>query len=307
MRRYIKSLATWLASFAILALPLTPSASAWGKTGHRVVGEIAEDYLTPKTRAAIAEIMGVEDLAQASNWADFMRSSPDEFWQKEAWAYHFFTVPEGETYAETDIPAYGDAMTALETFRATLLSDTASVEDKQLALRFIVHIVGDLHQPLHTGNGTDRGGNDVAVKFFDVETNLHDAWDNGMVDEEQLSYTELAHWLARAITPELAADWSTPDPHVWIGESTALRDTVYPESTTDGSLPELKWQYFYAHRDNVRLRLSQGGVRLAVYLNAIFDPQKDPTAVKTCHIDKPRSLRRAGGALWIRLSKGCVG
>jgi len=85
-----------------------------------------------------------------------------------------------------------------------LQDETASLEDKQLTLRFTVHIIGDLHQPLHAGDGTDRGGNDYKMTFFWEETNLHRVWDTQLIEQEELSYTEMTHWLSRKITKQTA-------------------------------------------------------------------------------------------------------
>ena len=161
---------------AILTLSPTP-AFAWGKTGHRVVGQIAEAHLSGKARAAVKRILGTETMAEASNWPDFMKSDPAPFWQKTASAWHYVTIPAGKTYADVGAPPEGDAITALARFSATLRDGKASAEDKRMALRFIIHICGDLAQPLHTGNGTDRGGNDLKVTWFGKPTNLHSVWD----------------------------------------------------------------------------------------------------------------------------------
>ena len=175
-------------------------ALAWGQTGHRVTGEIAEQYLTPLAQEKIAEIIANESLAEMSTWPDEMRSNPDPFWRKIAGPFHYVTVPEGKTYAEVGPPEKGDSVTALNDFRKILLDDDASLTDKQLALRFIIHIIGDLHQPLHAGNGTDRGGNDVKVRFFGEDSNLHRVWDTNLVDHQKLSFTEWSDWLMAKIS-----------------------------------------------------------------------------------------------------------
>lgn len=151
-------------------------------------------------------------------------------------------MPEGSDYVlEQHAPTRGDAYTALKSFEATLKNPNASIEEKQLALHFTVHLIGDLHQPLHTGNGTDRGGNDVKVEFFWDDSNLHRVWDSGMIDRQKLSYTEWTAWLTRKITPPKAEQWRNTDPKVWIKESILLRDIVYPEGN------KLSWRYQYEH------------------------------------------------------------
>ena len=179
---------TLLAAAAALCMPAP--AGAWGQLGHRVIGHIAEERLSGKARAEIELILGEEDLAEASTWADEQRSNPAPFWQDEAGPYHYVTVPEGKTYSEVGPPEEGDALSALTDFVATLRDPLATREDKALALRFIIHIVGDLHQPLHAGNGTDRGGNDQLVRWYGQVTNLHSVWDTQMLARQNLSYTE---------------------------------------------------------------------------------------------------------------------
>lgn len=261
-----------LAAAAALCLP--SPAFAWGQLGHRVIGELAEERVSGRTRAEVELILGEEDLAEASTWADEQRSNPAPFWQEEAGPYHYVTVPEGESYGKVGAPAEGDALSALARFATTVRDPSAPREDKALALRFIIHIVGDVHQPLHAGNGEDRGGNDVKVRWFGEETNLHSVWDSRMIEGQDLSYSEYTTWLGRQITPAQTLDWWEPDPAVWIGESTRIRDTIYPETTADG-LPSLGYFYQYQHLATAEVRLQQGGVRLAAYLDWLFAPVGD--------------------------------
>jgi hypothetical protein len=249
---------------AALLLAAGP-ALAWSQTGHRVTGEIAEVHLGPKARAGLKEILGSESLAEASTWPDFMRSSPEPFWQKEAGPFHYVTVPDGKRYEEVGPPPQGDALTALKRFSAVVRDSRQPLHERQKALRFIVHIVGDLSQPLHVGNGTDRGGNDVKVSFFGAPTNLHAVWDGGLIDQEDLAFSEWTRWLLAAATPQQMRDWSSPDPLQWVADGAAERPALYPDQ------PELGYAYVFAHRDRVRRQLTKGGLRLAAYLNALFD------------------------------------
>lgn len=258
MRRFILALLCCVA-------PASP-AFAWGQTGHRVTGTVADHYLSGLARAQIRLLLGTETLAQAATWPDDMRSDPAQFWQKTASPFHYVTVPTGSTHAAAGAPEEGDGVTALARFAQVLRDPNASREDKQLALRFSIHIVGDLHQPLHAGRPGDRGGNDVKVSWFGDPTNLHSVWDSGMIDSRQLSHSELAGWLVGAITPEQVVAWSSADPEVWIAESVALRETVYPS----GASPKLSYFYAYQHGAELDGRLSRAGVRIAAYLNRIF-------------------------------------
>src|SRR4051812_17594104 len=193
----------WAAAAVTLLIP-TP-ALAWGKTGHRVVAAIADTQLSGLARAHIREILGGgESLDEAANWPDEMRSARGDFWQKTATPWHYVTL-NGIVYDHA--PAEGDALEALTHFTAVLRDPNASVADKQLALRFIVHLVGDLHQPLHVGKCCDKGGNDVKVTWFGKPTNLHAVWDSAIVDDEQLSFTELATKLERHTSSEDVVGW----------------------------------------------------------------------------------------------------
>ncbi|MBT1451719.1 S1/P1 nuclease [Glaciecola sp. XM2] len=249
---------------AIAGVTVSQYAHAWGQTGHRVTGQIAEQYLSDEARAAIAAILPNETLAEASTHADEMRSNPAPFWQDVAGPFHYVTVPAGKTYPEVGAPEQGDSVSALAGFTKTLKDPKATLEEKQLALRFAIHIIGDLHQPLHAGNGLDRGGNDVRVSFFNDDSNLHRVWDSGLIDRRGLSFTEWSDWLGSKISDEQAKQWMTTDPIIYITESTQLRDELYPEGE------RLSWQYLYDHIPTVKLRLQQGGVRIAAYLNEVF-------------------------------------
>lgn len=259
----------------ILFLTLFYSANtlALGQTGHRITGNIAENYLTEKTKKTLTKILGNESLAEVSNYADEMRSNPDDFWQTQASHYHYVTVPKGKLYRDIGAPEQGDAVFALNKYSQIVRDPLASMADKRLSIKFIVHLIGDLHQPLHVGNGTDRGGNDVKVKFFGRDNNLHRVWDNGMLDRKQLSFTEWSTWLNRQISEKDVIQWSEIDPHVWIKESAAIRDKIYPAPPSPGEFPSLKYQYLYNNLPILKLRLKQAGVRIAAYLNELLKTQ----------------------------------
>lgn len=261
----------FLAAIALL-LPST-SAMAWGPTGHRVTGKIAQSYLSDQARAGIETILGVESLAEASNWPDFMRSDPSNFWTKGTPPWHYITVPPGATYSAESVPEGGDAVTALKDFSKQVRDESLPLAQRQLALRFVIHIVEDLHQPLHNGRGDDRGGNSVDVLFMDKPTNLHKVWDEDLIDNEKLSYSEMAHWLQRRITTDQQVKWSDPNPQTWIAESITMRDRIYSElgPRNPETIPNLSYGYVYKHKADIDQRLRQGGVRLATYLNVMFE------------------------------------
>lgn len=237
-------------------------ALAWGPIGHRVIGRIAENHLNPDAARAIAELIGPETVSQVGFWADQMRSDP-AYRHTAPWHYVNF---EGDRYEDAEKNPGGDVIEAVGRFIAILRDPAATRESKQVALRFLVHMVGDIHQPLHIGRADDRGGNSVEVTWHGEPTNLHRMWDSHLIDAEKLSFSEYAAFLDHATPAEVAA-WQGTELMVWVLESKALLPQVY-----DIGNGELGYAYQYQSRPILQARLLQGGVRLAGLLNALFGP-----------------------------------
>jgi len=252
-----------IAAAVLCAAAMPTPVLAWGKTGHRVTAAVADQYLSGLARAHIHEILGVESLAETSNWPDEMRSAPDEFWQKTSTPWHYVTVG-GVTYDHA--PPEGDALGALNFFRKLVLDPKTSPEHRALALRFIVHIVGDLHQPLHNGRPGDRGGNNVKLKWFGKDTNLHAIWDSSLIEETGYSFTEMTDHLVRHTSDADVIAWWDPRPKDWIAESVQIRERIYPKAGET----ELGYKYIYDNTPIMELRLKQAGVRLAAYLDELL-------------------------------------
>ncbi len=252
----------------VLVLAISPQVYSFGQTGHRVTGSIAELNLKPSTRQAIAKLIGPQSLAEVSTYVDEMRSDPAHFWQKTASPYHYITLPNGKSYQQVGTPPQGDALFALKKYSAVIKNKKSSTQDKQLALKFIVHIIGDLHQPLHVGRGDDRGGNDVKLKYFRKSSNLHRVWDSEIIDSKQLSFSEWTLWLNRQISESDKQDWYTADPMVWVKESKEIREKIYPEKD------QLGYRYTYENLPIIKQRLKQAGIRIAAYLDNLFAEKK---------------------------------
>lgn len=237
-------------------------ATSWGLTGHRVIGQIAEEYLSKKAKKEVKRILGTETLADVANWMDFIKSEPTYDHMKP---WHYCTIPEGKTYTEVGAPEEGDVVWAINKFVGELKSDTLTLTEEQLALKSLVHLIGDIHQPLHVGNGTDRGGNDVKVKYFWRDSNLHRVWDSGIIDGQNLSYSE---WVLRInhTSKEDVANWQAASIDDWTKEAMALHSSVY-----DIGEGNLNYRYDYDHIKQVEERLLLAGVRLAGVLNDIFE------------------------------------
>src|SRR5712692_5690151 len=180
----------------VLLLIAPSSVLAWGPNGHRIVGRIAANHLTAEAAVAVASLIGPESLDQAATWADEIRNDPN--WQpplKNPSPWHYISIDDGETLETTARDPDGDVLEAIGRFSAVLRNAQATRPAKQEALRFLVHFVGDVHQPLHVGRRADRGGNGTKVTWLRNATNLHAVWDYQIIDAQQLSFSEFAQFL----------------------------------------------------------------------------------------------------------------
>ncbi len=246
---------------ALLLLTASSPAYAWGPNGHRIVGRIAMNHLSEETARAIECLIGPEGLDQVSTWPDEIRSDPS--WRR-ADPWHFISIDDHETLEATERNPAGDVLEALQRFEAVLRDPQATRQAKQEALKFFVHFVGDVHQPLHVGRRADRGGNSVEVFWFGEQTNLHSVWDSALIENEKLSFSELAAFIDHPTQQEIRT-WQSAPFADWVKESKAERERVY--RIGDG---KLSFQYAFQNIPLVKRRLVQAGVRLAGVLNSIF-------------------------------------
>lgn len=247
---------------ALLILLAVPEAVfCWGPTGHRVVGSIAEEYLTRRARARLARILDGQSLAISATWMDEVRSDSSYDHMSD---WHWVTIPDGMTYEQTEKNPAGDILSTLERVITALKADNLSPQEQREHVLILIHLVGDLHMPLHVGNGKDRGGNDTRVSWFGAPSNLHRVWDGDMIDHTRLSYTELAASLKRP-TAAQATLWQQSGVLAWTMENMSYRESIY--RIGKGALG---YDYSYYNMPAVRTRLLQAGIRLAGILNDIF-------------------------------------
>lgn len=251
-----------IVSLAILFVFVQNLAFSWGKTGHRVVGQVAFNHLSAKAKKNLNPILQHEHLGMVGNYMDFIRADKSNdhmtFW-------HYCSIPDGKTYEEAGIPEKGDVIQAITRIIAELKSKQFTEGTELENIKYLVHLIGDIHQPLHVGNGEDKGGNDVKVDFMWESSNLHRVWDSGMIDEQQLSYTEYTKWVDHVTSAQLE-QWQSNDIMIWVNESKGFRTQVYdiPENK------KLSYRYIYDNIATVNQRLLQAGVRLAGILNEIY-------------------------------------
>lgn len=252
----------------LFALTYSPTAFSWGKAGHRIVGEIAQQHLSPKTLGSIKELLGDDDLSRVSTWPDEIRSDPKMAYTTP---WHYTSIPTGKTYFDQKRSKEGDVIESLFRFEDTLRDPKETKENKIAALKFLTHMTGDLHQPLHIGLAEDRGGNMIRVKWFRTETNLHTLWDEELIDFEKLSFTEYSKYLNH-YSKEEQSSWTKGNFMDWAKESQELRSKVY--DLNGAEVPNLSYEYSYKVKPVVEMRLKQAGLRLAHVLNSIFSKVK---------------------------------
>ena len=235
----------------------------WGKTGHRVTGEIAQHYLSRKARKAIDKLLDGATLAEVSNYADDIKSD-SRFREYSPW--HYVNLPGDKEYREVEPSSSGDIVTGIQRCIEVLEDENSPEADKVFYLKLLIHFVGDLHQPMHIGRAEDRGGNDIQIRWFDQGSNLHRLWDSDMIDHYGMSYTELAKKLPKLGKKELK-QLQSGDIFIWIEKTQEITNELY-DSVEIGQ--ELGYAYIYRYWPVVEQQLYIGGVRLAGILNNIF-------------------------------------
>ena len=259
-----------LASVGALALSFHASdAAAWGGQGHRLVARIADDRLSPQAHAEVARLLaGEEDpsLAGIASWADQLRAHDPDLGKRTA-RWHYVNLGEHDCGYEPprDCPDGNCAIEALKTQTAILADHSKSLADRRQALKFVVHLVGDIHQPMHAGYAHDKGGNDFQLQYNKRGTNLHSLWDSGMLYSQGLSDDAYLQRLLAlpapskdqtAVLPPAAASWAEASCRVAVAAGTYPATHVLNQAYVDKYLP-------VAEAD-----LRQAGERLAAILNA---------------------------------------
>ncbi|GGP23755.1 S1/P1 nuclease [Silvimonas iriomotensis] len=279
---------------SLLILSLTFSlysapALAWGAQGHRITGLVANALLTPQSRAALRQLLGTDNVADEASWLDQNRPLlASRLPGSTQW--HYDNIPLCTTASHDSYCSGGRCATAaLDRFMAVLQDPQASQDDKRLAVRVIIHVAGDLAQPLHASDNHDRGGNDVRVTFAGQQGTLHTLWDTTLVKRAVRGQSEAAFatGLLTDFGPQLA-DWAQGTPDQWAREANAVsRALVYGDlpgaltcpATTAGSHLDIPLSYADETAAILRRQLIMGGVHIAALLNRAFaDFQGQPPA-----------------------------
>lgn len=247
----------------------------WGPKGHDIVASIAEQHLTKKTKKALDQLLDGHSIVYYSSWMDGIQNSP--YWKNgynKTKTWHYANVDKGLTYQTMSRNPDGDVVTGLEMLTKEMKENYANLTDSMKVdyVKMIVHMVGDLHCPMHAGRLSDRGGNQMKVKWFGKNTNLHSVWDSKIIDSaRKWGYTEWTEQLdiadkkyIKSVQQGSYEDWFTET----VSQAAAIYEYVENLSVEN---PNLSYQYVYDFSPVLEGRLLIAGYRLAYVLNLIFD------------------------------------
>jgi len=242
-------------------------ASAWGPEGHSLVARLAEARLTPAAAAKVKEILDPgATLPSISSWADQVRNV-----RRETASWHFIDIPISQPHLDMarDCPKGECVIVKIEDFRKVLADPGASPVQRKEALMFLVHFVGDMHQPLHCSDNKDRGGNEVRLDLFGHNTNLHSVWDSGLLGRMPSQDTLFAQ-MSKDLTDGRAKKWGKGTARDWAEELHAASvKVVYgklPKAPAGGEI-HITPQYEKAADRLIRQEIEKAGARLAAVLN----------------------------------------
>jgi len=243
-------------------------SQAWGVLGHRIVGEIADSYLSADAKKDIKDLLGNESVGMASNWMDFIKSD-STFRYLSNWHYlnikSGLTQPEFESWVQKDTST--NAYTKILFVSQELKNKVIARETRAMYLKILIHLVGDIHQPMHVGRLEDQGGNRIRLMWFNDNVNLHQVWDDRLIGLQQLSYTEYVKAI-NFTTKDQRRVWQSEPLHNWFWQSYVHAEKIYADIKPE---EKLGYNYHFKYIDVVNDQLLKGGVHLAGLLNEIFD------------------------------------
>ena len=252
----------------ILVTNLPFNTQAWGVLGHRIVGEVADSYLSADAKKGVKELLGNESVGMASNWMDFIKSDSTYRYMGN---WHYLNIKSGLSQSEFESWVQKDTATSAYTkilFVSKELKNKVIARDtRAMYLRILIHLVGDIHQPMHVGRLEDQGGNRIRLSWFNDNVNLHQVWDERLINFQQLSYTEYTKAI-NFTTKEQRKVWQSEPLHNWFWQSYVYAEKIYADIKPDD---KIGFNYNFKYIDVVNQQLLKGGVHLAGLLNEIFD------------------------------------
>lgn len=251
-----------LLTTTIFVFLIATQSFAWGQLGHYLIGYMAEKQMKRSVRKKVEKVLYPMSIGRSGTWMDEIKSD-HAFDYANSW--HYMTSIAGE-YDESIQEKGGNVYAEINRIKNELKQGNLAPEKEAEMLKMLIHLVEDIHQPLHVGTGEDRGGNDVKVEYFGRDTNLHSVWDSGIIDGKSMSYTEIGDELYRRLNKDLKKGYRAGTMKDWLAEAVAARPAVY-------NLPEnrkISYEYGYVNMPLLEERLIAASVRLAQILEEIY-------------------------------------
>lgn len=239
---------------------------SWGFKGHRAVATIAQKHLTAGVAYVTSAYLKGEQMEEVSTWADENRDPKTAPW-------HYINLPLGlsrDAFVKAVQESDNNVYTAILKTEATLKDANASAEAKNESMKYLIHLVGDAHQPMHVSRKEDKGGNTIQLRFDNKGTNLHSLWDSKLIDKEGLSQEDIVKTYDTA-TPADVKKWQSDSPIEWLWESYQITTELYANTKPGQSIDDV---YYQKYIPVVRKRIDQAGIRLAGELNRLLTGQK---------------------------------
>lgn len=260
-----KILSTGILCFSAL------TAFSWGQKGHDTTAFIAENHLTPISREMVEELLDGKSMVYYANWLDNASHTPEYAYSK---TWHYKNIDDGVAYDEAPLLDSGDIVRAIGQQVEVLQNPSSSREEKQLALKMLIHFLGDIHQPMHMGHATDIGGNRWYVKYFGKDSNIHSVWDSSLPESaHKWSYTEWQNQIDRLSKEEENEILKDGAPEKWGEETYEICKEVYSRTPQES---KISYDYVAEWTPVIEQQFLRGGLRLADLLNSIFDPFYEP-------------------------------
>ncbi|MBS1526117.1 MAG: hypothetical protein JST19_10740 [Bacteroidetes bacterium] len=265
----------------VLSVGFCLSLISWGFKGHKAIATIAYSHLHFNVIPSVENTLHGQSISEVASWADEVRNNT-EFRQTASW--HFVNVPLGLNFRDFENAVKNDPnpnlYSAIIKCEDDLKQKDIDPAKREVALKFLIHLVGDAHQPMHVSRKEDKGGNTIQVRFDNHGTNLHSLWDSKLIDYEGLSDQEIVNKYDNASETD-EKKWQSDDPIVWLWESYQISTKLYAEVESNRNIDQ---QYFQNHIGMVHQRIDQAGIRLAGILNSIF---KNDAKVKVTLMPPP--------------------
>lgn len=248
----------------VIALFVAHTALGWGQKGHDVVAYIAEQHLSKKAAKKIDRVLDGHSPVYYANWMDNASNTPEYAYTK---TWHYLNIDEGQTFETMPKNPDGDVLVAIESLVKELKAGNLTTEQEASNLKMLIHLVGDMHCPMHMGRLSDRGGNRCPVLFFGRATNMHAIWDTDVLESaHKWSYTEWQVQIDRVSKAERKTI-EAGIPRMWAEQTYLVCSEIY------GSTPEgmkVSYDYIAKYAPVIEQQLVRGGIRLAALLNEIY-------------------------------------